>query len=133
MSEIPLHAFGRSRKARAGYTPLQSGEPGDEDGDVHDSGERPDMRTAVRVAASSSSINRKGKRRERYADNPEEEETLLGGAVHGDADFPEDEAGEAPSTREPSSQVRRASMLHCTSGFTLEAEVRLVAQGPLSG
>ncbi|KAI9058692.1 aminophospholipid-transporting P-type ATPase [Trametes sanguinea] len=84
MSEIPLHTFGRSRKSRAGYTPLHNGEPGDEeDGD--------NMRAGVRAAVASSSVNRKGKRRERYADEPEEEATLLGDASHEDGEFREDE------------------------------------------
>ncbi|KAL1943316.1 hypothetical protein VTO73DRAFT_4391 [Trametes versicolor] len=85
MSEIPLNTFGRSRKSRrAGYTPLHSGEPEDDE-----------MRTGVRAAASSASVNRKGKRRERerYADDPEEETTLLGDASHEDEEgaFRDDE------------------------------------------
>ena len=105
MSEIPLHTFGRSRKARAGYTPLQSGEPGDNnsDGQVR---EPSNMRAAVRAAATSSSANRSGRRRERYADNPEEEETLLGGVSHEDGGFRDDEHEESHATRAPSSQVR---------------------------
>ncbi|CDO76004.1 hypothetical protein BN946_scf184780.g11 [Trametes cinnabarina] len=93
MSEIPLHTFGRSRKSRAGYTPLHNGEPGDEE----DSG---NMRAGVRAAAASSSVNRKGKRRERYADEPEEEATLLGDASHEEGEFREDEP--QSTRREPS-------------------------------
>lgn len=97
MSEIPLNTFGRSRKSRrAGYTPLHSGEPEDDE-----------MRAGVRAAASSASVNRKGKRRERerYADDPEEETTLLGDASHEDEEgaFRDDEHEEP--RRAPSSQV----------------------------
>ena len=96
MSEIPLHTFGRSRKARAGYTQLHSDEPGDD-------GQDENMRAGVRAAAASASVNRKGKRRERYADDPEEEATLLGDASHEEEAFREDE--QPQPRREPSSQV----------------------------
>ncbi|KAI0659521.1 aminophospholipid-transporting P-type ATPase [Cubamyces menziesii] len=95
MSEIPLHTFGRSRKARAGYTQLHSDEPGDD-------GQDENMRAGVRAAAASASVNRKGKRRERYADDPEEEATLLGDASHEEEAFREDE--QPQPRREPSSQ-----------------------------
>ncbi|OSD00700.1 aminophospholipid-transporting P-type ATPase [Trametes coccinea BRFM310] len=94
MSEIPLHTFGRSRKSRAGYTPLHNGEPGDEE-------DASNMRAGVRAAVASSSVNRKAKRRERYADEPEEEATLLGDASHEDSEFREDEP--QTTTRELSS------------------------------
>ncbi|KAH9851263.1 protein transporter [Lenzites betulinus] len=97
MSEIPLNTFGRSRKSRrAGYAPLHNGEPGDEeDGEMH---------ASVRAAAS---VNRKGKRRERdrgrYADDPEEEATLLGDALHEEDEAFEDNVHVEPR-RETSSQ-----------------------------
>ncbi|KAI0354190.1 protein transporter [Trametes cingulata] len=94
MSEIPLHTFGRSRKSRAGYTQLHNGEPGDE--------EDGNMRAGVRAAATSASVSRKGKRRERYADDPEEEATLLGDASHEEGAFRHDEPQEP--RRESSSQ-----------------------------
>ena len=110
MSDIPLHTFGRSRKSRAGYTPLHNGDPGD---DVHGNGinglassdnNGRNMQAAVRAAVNSSgSVNRKGKRRERYADDPEEEETtLLGDASHEDGEFRDDEREEQ---RREASQV----------------------------
>ncbi|KAI0742965.1 protein transporter [Daedaleopsis nitida] len=102
MSEIPLNTFGRSRKSKAGYTPLHNGEPGDRDHD-HDHGNGSNMRVGIRAAAaSSSSVNRKGKRRERYADEPDEEETLLGDASQDDGGFRYDEQGD--QRRESSSQ-----------------------------
>ncbi|PIL25785.1 transporter [Ganoderma sinense ZZ0214-1] len=100
MSEIPLHTFGRSRKARAGYTPLHNGEPGDEDhsnanrGTSTTGSTKSNLRTmhaAVRAAVTSSGNVRKGKQRERYADDPEEEETLLGSAARSDSGFRDDE------------------------------------------
>ncbi|KAI0744486.1 aminophospholipid-transporting P-type ATPase [Earliella scabrosa] len=94
MSEIPLHTFGRNRKSRAGYTPLQNGEPGDDDHDQVSSNRT--MRAGIRAAATSSSVNRKGKRRERYADDPDEEATLLGDAAHEEGEFRDDEPQEPP-------------------------------------
>ncbi|KAM5540932.1 hypothetical protein V8D89_005243, partial [Ganoderma adspersum] len=106
MSEIPLHTFGRSRKSRAGYTPLHNG---DEDhssanrGTNSTSSSKSNLRTmhsAVRAAVTSSGTIRKGKQRERYADDPEEEETLLGSAARSDSGFrddePEEERRESP-------------------------------------
>ena len=116
MSEIPLHTFGRSRKSRAGYTPLRSGEPSDED---HNNASRGSngtgsgksnirtMHAAVRGVVASSSTLRKGKQRERYEDDPEEEETLLGSAARSDGGFRDDEPEEG--RREPD-QVRRHSL-----------------------
>ncbi|KAI0830346.1 protein transporter [Trametes gibbosa] len=102
MSEIALNTFGRSRKSRrAGYTPLHNGELGDE--------EDSEMHASVRAPAAASyiSANRKGKRRERdrghYADDPEEEVTLLGDALHEDDDAFRDGVHEEPR-RETSSQ-----------------------------
>ncbi|KAI0651082.1 aminophospholipid-transporting P-type ATPase [Trametes meyenii] len=90
MSDIPLHAFGRSKKARAGYTPLHNGEPSDEEN------------TSMRAAVASAAMNRKGKRRERYADDPEEEATLLGDSSREESAFRDDEREE--TRRETSSQ-----------------------------
>ncbi len=100
MSEIPLHTFGRSRKARAGYTPLHNGEPGDEDYENSSS----NMRASLGAAAAGASNNRKGKRRERYADDPDEEVTLLGDASREDGGYLD---GEPEERREPSAQVRK--------------------------
>ncbi|KAI8996275.1 protein transporter [Trametes punicea] len=94
MSEIPLHTFGRTRKSRAGYTPLHNGEPEDE--------QNGNMRAGVRAVAAATSANRKGKRMERYADDPEEEATLLGDASQEEGAFRDDEQQE--TRREPSSQ-----------------------------
>lgn len=93
MSDIPLHSFRRSRKQRSKYTPLNTNEDndGDEDSDTtsHHSTTSPQMPSVVsRAAAASASANRnqqntesrwKGKRRQRYADDPEEQVGLLGG------------------------------------------------------
>ncbi|KAK7684500.1 hypothetical protein QCA50_012447 [Cerrena zonata] len=73
MSEFPLRAFGRSRNSRnnrAGYSALDSEDSPDIDG-----GTSSDMPLNVRGPAVA---NRKGKRRDRYGDDPEEEDTLLG-------------------------------------------------------
>ncbi|KAI0758873.1 aminophospholipid-transporting P-type ATPase [Fomes fomentarius] len=97
MSEIPLHTFGRSRKARAGYTPLHNGEPGDEDYEDNSS----NMRASLGAAAAGASNTRKGKRRERYADDPDEEVTLLGDASREDGGYLD---GGPEERREPSAQ-----------------------------
>ena len=127
MSEIPLHSLRQSRHARAGYTPLHNGDPGDnDDRDNGHQRETPAMRAAVRAAAASSSVNRKGKRRERYAVDAEEEETLLGGAVHEDGDF-QDDGREAQAARDSSSSVRYTES-HCGAFHSAQsAEVGLVA------
>lgn len=73
MSEFPLRAFGRSRNSRnnrAGYSALDSEDSPDIDGGISS-----DMPLNVRGPAVA---NRKGKRRDRYGDDPEEEDTLLG-------------------------------------------------------
>lgn len=107
-SEIPLQKFGRTRNSRAGYAPLHNGERGEHDQRAAD------MPVSVRAAASTSSVSRmgrwRGRERERYADDPDEEATLLG-------DVPEDAEGfgETPQEavrRDSSSQVRRV-LLAC--------------------
>ncbi|KAI0702811.1 aminophospholipid-transporting P-type ATPase [Cerioporus squamosus] len=100
MSDIPLHTFGRSKHSRAGYTPLSDSEPGDQARENTSN----KMRAGVRAAASAS-VSRKGKQRERYSDDPEEEATLLGDASHEDGDYREDEP-EEERRRESSSQQR---------------------------
>ena len=57
MSEIPLHTFGRNRKSRSGYTPLQNGEPGDDDhNDDHDHPEDALRRTQGTAAMALPSL-----------------------------------------------------------------------------
>ncbi|TFK83591.1 aminophospholipid-transporting P-type ATPase [Polyporus arcularius HHB13444] len=98
MSDIPLHTFGRSKQSKAGYTPLSNGEPGD---DTRES-TAGKMRAGIRAAASSASAIRKGKQRERYSDDPDEEATLLGDASHEDGEYRDAEPTE--QRREPSAQ-----------------------------
>lgn len=74
MSEFPLRTFGRSRNFRnnrAGYSALTSE---DSPADIEEGGSS-NMPLNVRGPAAAS---RKGMRRERYDDSPEEEATLLG-------------------------------------------------------
>ncbi|GBE86868.1 Probable phospholipid-transporting ATPase [Sparassis crispa] len=96
MSEIPLHSLGRARKSKAGYA-LLNGEPTDNEQQSQD------MPSGTTIAASvSSRISRKGKHRERYADQAEEEAANLLGDEFQDDDG-EDEV-RTPSLSEPSSQ-----------------------------
>ncbi|THH33355.1 hypothetical protein EUX98_g813 [Antrodiella citrinella] len=69
------------------------------------------MPLSVRVAASASSsrLNRKGKRRERYDVDPEEEATLLGGDEHRDAGFHDAPETETASVRSTISKKSKAS------------------------
>ncbi|KAH9932838.1 aminophospholipid-transporting P-type ATPase [Amylocystis lapponica] len=109
MSEIPLRTLGRARKSRAGYAPLQNGDTaeerehgsalGSERGSEQDNENMP-MAARIASAAASARSNRKGKRRERYADNPEEEATLLG-------DESQDEEEDVEATRRPESRRLR--------------------------
>jgi hypothetical protein len=71
MSEIPLRSFGRSRKARAGYTTL----PGNDYSGADPTNKMP---SAARNAAAAGRSTGKPRRADRYEDDPEEEETLLG-------------------------------------------------------
>lgn len=94
MSEIPLRQFGRPRKARAGYTALAGDEQAS--GSSEPNGTMP---PAVRNAAVSARVAKKSRRADRYEDDPEEEETLLGNESH---DLAESEA----VPRETTSRVR---------------------------
>ena len=85
MSEIPLHAFGRSRKNRAGYTALPE--------DEHSSGSSQangTMPSAVRTAAAATArAARQGRQTAHYQDDPDEEATLLGDVSHDHEDAEE--------------------------------------------
>ena len=86
------------------------------------------MRAGVRAAASAS-INRKGKQRERYADDPEEEATLLGDASHEDGEYEHDEQEQEGVRREPSAQVcvslaLAARRVQCMRGSRSYSRVR---------
>lgn len=88
MSEIPLHSFRRSRKQRSDYLPLSTSQEDDEDdnsdGTNHSQTSNSMPSLTARAAVASASANRnqearwKGKRRQRYADDPEEQVNLLG-------------------------------------------------------
>lgn len=121
MSDIPLHSFRRSRKQRSDYIPLNTNEDddGDEesDGTDHNSTTSNSMPSAVsRAAVASVSANRnqkntdsrwKGKRRQRYADDPEEHVNLLGD----DAEEFAREEQERERLAETASQVRMISLV----------------------
>ena len=110
MSEIPLHKLRRPRKlSKVGYERLANGAPsphGDEHGSPSDA-----MPMSARVAATA---RRKGKRRERYADDldqPEEHAGLLDDAESAqDGESGDDEELERRAQREPpTTPVRLAS------------------------
>ncbi|TFY61338.1 hypothetical protein EVG20_g7094 [Dentipellis fragilis] len=101
MSDIRLHKLGQLRNARAGYARINDSE--------QDDGGTP-MAPVANVAASVSSRKnyRKGKRRETYDAEPDEEATLLGGGEQ-DGEYPI--AEEERERREPSTASERSSML----------------------
>ncbi|KAJ8519306.1 hypothetical protein ONZ45_g3743 [Pleurotus djamor] len=77
MTEIPLHSI---RKNRSGYTRLNGQDDNDDDNEAHDTNQRgSQMRAGLRAAATGSSRRvGKGKGKQKYSDDPEEEATLLG-------------------------------------------------------
>ena len=104
MSEYPLRTLGRSRKSknnRAGYTALN-----DEDSPVEI--EEGNMPLNVRAPAG-----KKGKRRERYEDSPEEEDTLLGEEHQDVGGF--DEQSEADTVSQVSTFLLRVAWVSLTS------------------
>ncbi|KAA1475730.1 phospholipid-translocating P-type ATPase [Dentipellis sp. KUC8613] len=103
MSDIRLHKLGQLRNARAGYARIN-------DSEQDDGGTSTPMPPVANVAASVSSRKnyRKGKRRETYDVEPDEEATLLGGGEQdGEYPIPEQER----ERREPSTASERSSIL----------------------
>ncbi|KAI0087560.1 protein transporter [Irpex rosettiformis] len=100
MSEIPLHQFGRARKAREGYTAL----PEDEDAAVA-SRTNDRMPSTVVAAVTSSLSTRKPRRVDIYEGDADEEETLLGEQSH---DHGEEIRVETSSRVSASSSTRRS-------------------------
>lgn len=87
MSDIPLHSI-RRNKARANYIPIN---------DSESSENMPILRTNTTIATTSSRQNlRAGKRKERYADDPEEQAGLLRGEEFEDQFEVEDDASGTP-------------------------------------
>ncbi|KAF8651079.1 hypothetical protein AX16_004941 [Volvariella volvacea WC 439] len=109
MSDIPLRSL-RRNKYRAGYTPLSDSPESDSLSSAQTQHQVVDMRTTVAAAVISSGEARKkaGKRRERYADDPDEEAGLL--EQHG-SDGEDDESeshqiSEGSPSRSPPRQSR---------------------------
>lgn len=106
MSEIPLRSFGLNRKSRAGYSALgdsdtpTSDDPSDSNPSTHSKAMPMIARAAV--TASAANARQKGKHRERYADDPEEQANLLGDEPTED-DYRE---GEPEQTSRPGASVR---------------------------
>ncbi|KAG6877633.1 hypothetical protein C0993_005454 [Termitomyces sp. T159_Od127] len=96
MSDIPLHSI-RRNKARANYIPIA---------DSESSETMPTLRTNTTIATTSSRQNlRAGKRKERYADDPEEEAGLLRGEEYEDQS--EDDA--SGTSQLPSPKLKKQS------------------------
>ncbi|KAH7911255.1 hypothetical protein BJ138DRAFT_1006942 [Hygrophoropsis aurantiaca] len=104
MSDIPLHSIGRIGKSRARYAPLSDGDPDETPSDDKNT----IMQGGVKAAAAAVSTRRngkglltkgKGKQRERYTDDSDEEATLLGHReLDGISDREEEEVTERSST-----------------------------------
>ena len=111
MSDIPLRTFGRSRNSRSGYTPLNTEQDeydgnanGRADGNNHQS--MPLQTTATKATVSAARHNHqrwKGKKRQSYQDDPEEQEGLLGGDQGPDS---EEEVGRPGPARRSVLEVR---------------------------
>ena len=101
MSDIPLRTFGRSSRNRSGYTPLRT-EHDDYDASRNENGSgnsqhnMPAQTTITNAAASAASHRWKGKKKQTYQDDPEEQEGLLG---DDDARDSEEEVGRAVPAR----------------------------------
>lgn len=112
MSEIPLRSFGIYRKSRVGYSALtDSDTPNDTNADhQHESTSSNTpantntmpMNARAAIVATAASSQRKGKNRERYVDDPEEQANLLSEEQNED-DYHEDEP--EPTSR-PGTSVR---------------------------
>ncbi|KAG6810347.1 hypothetical protein H0H92_012240 [Tricholoma furcatifolium] len=102
MSDIPLHSI-RRNKARANYIPITDS----------DSPQTMPIRSNIAIATSSSSRQnvRAGKRKERYADDPEEQAGLLGREEFEEEFEMEDEM---PGTPELPTTTRLAMKQHPT-------------------
>jgi len=111
MSDIPLRTFGRSRNSRSGYAPLNTERDeydGNEnervDGNNHQS--MPLQTTATKATVSAARHNHqrwKGKKRQSYQDDPEEQQGLLG---DGEGHDSEEEVGRPGPARRSTQEVR---------------------------
>ena len=108
MSDIPLRTFGRSRNTRSGYAPLNTEQDEyDIDGNNH---QTMPLQTVTKAAVSAAKQNHhrwKGKKKQSFQDDPEEQEGLLRDEVHDS----EDEVGRAGPARPPSQEVRPISCI----------------------
>ena len=94
MSDIPLHYI-LPNQSRTGYAPVSN------DTDNFNGNTGVNMRATIRAAVSSSNSARKqknvrvgkGRRQDRYTDDPEEEATLLGEGQDDDEYEEEDRRG----------------------------------------
>ena len=117
MSDIPLRTLRKSRNSRSGYAPLNAGQDEyDANGSNHQA--MPLQTTVTKVAVSVGRQNHqrwKGKKKQGYQDDPEEQEGLLG---DDEGHYSEDEVGRAGPARIPTQEVRLASsatLSHLTS------------------
>ncbi|TDL27061.1 phospholipid-translocating P-type ATPase, partial [Rickenella mellea] len=77
MSDIPLRIIRGNKISKAGYAPLNDSELDLEDTRGNNINKRREMPASARAAAVASQ-GRRTRNRERYVDEPEEEQTLLG-------------------------------------------------------
>ncbi|KAF9784605.1 aminophospholipid-transporting P-type ATPase [Thelephora terrestris] len=106
MSDIPLRNFRRSRNSRSGYAPLRT------ERDEHDANENgsvigntrqsmPAQSSVTKVAASATNQRWKGKKKQVYRDDLEEQEGLL---RDGEGHDSEEEVGRAGPARLPTQE-----------------------------
>ena len=117
MSDIPLRTFGRSRNPRSGYAPLNTeqdeyGTGGNGSVGRNNHQTMPLQTTATKAAVSVANQNYKrwkGKKKQSYQDDPEEQEGLLGDGEGRDS---EDEVERAGPARIPTQEVCQTPVLH---------------------
>ena len=109
MSDIPLRTFRRSRNSRSGYAPLKTeqdeydaNENGSVIGNRNNQQNMPAQTIVTKVAASAANQRWKGKKKQGYQDDLEEQEGLLGDAEGRDS---EEEVGRAGPARLPAHEV----------------------------
>jgi hypothetical protein len=118
MSDIPLRSI---RRNNSGYVPITR-----DPNDYSNSGRNRVMPAATRAAATSSTARRnllRGKRKDRYTDNPEEATNLLGNDQLDEERYDDADADADVERRRVEAVTQVRSIVQITSAFILTAQV----------